>query len=73
MTHEKYLYDDAVRYIKANGVGCDPCSDIEGEYVCDLLDDESDGYDDTYEEPYYYKETLDSIVERGKKYKQEQE
>ncbi len=67
---KKYDYDEAVAYLEENGIGCDPCQDIEGEYVCDLLDDEVDIYVDDYE-TYYYQETLDSIAQRAKDYKKE--
>ena len=71
---KKYSYDEAVSYIEEQGVNCDPCSGngVEGEYVCDMLDDNIDGRD-RYDEPYYYKSTLDGIVEDAIKYREEME
>lgn len=65
---KKYYYNEAVAYLKENGIGCDPCSDLEGEYVCDLLDDEYDGSDSAVDEVYYYEETLKNIIKDAKEY-----
>ena len=63
-------YDDAIEYLESKGVGCDPCQDVEGEYVCDLLDDEYDKCDG-WDETWYYKRTLDNIAKMAKEYKEE--
>ena len=68
----KLSYDEAVSYIEENGVSCDPCTSIEGEYVCDLLDDNYDGYDE-WDEPYYTKSTLKDIIKDAKQYRKEME
>jgi len=65
-------YDEAVSFLEENGVGCDPCVDLEGEYACDLLDDMPDGYDE-FDEPYYTKSTLKDIIKRVKEYKEDME
>lgn len=65
-----YNYYEAGKYLEDNGIGCDPCQHIEGEYVCDLLDDMYDKADDY--DTYYKKSTLDTIVKLGKKYREEQ-
>ena len=66
-----YYYEEAVNYLIDKGIDCDPCQDIEGEYVCDLLDEMIDGWDE-YDEAFYYEGTLDSIVELAKEYIQDQ-
>ena len=65
-----YDYDSAVSYLENNGIGCDPCSDLEGEYVCDLLDDMYDAQN-SFEEPLYEESTLDYIIKRAKEYLEE--
>lgn len=65
---KKYFYDEAVKYLEQNGIGCDPCEDLEGEYVCDLLDDEYDGCDNATDEVYYYEKTLQYIIKRTQNY-----
>ena len=64
-------YDEAVRFLEKNDIGCDPCVDLEGEYTRDLLDRMPDGYDE-FDEPYYTKSTLKNIIERVKEYMFEQ-
>lgn len=66
----KLSYDEAVSYIEDHGVSCAPCTSLEGEYVCDLLDGRYDGYDE-WHEPYYTKSTLKDIIEDAKQYKKE--
>lgn len=58
---KRYSYEEAVNYLSENNIGVSPAC-IEGEYACSLLDDEVDGYDNAFENGYYYKETLDGIV-----------
>lgn len=70
MKRDIYYYEQAVDYLKNHGVGCDPAADPEGEYVCDLLDDMVDGYDE-YDEPFYYKGTLQTIIGLSKDYLEE--
>lgn len=69
----KLFYDDAVDYIESKGISCDPCSSYEGEYVCDMLDEDYDGYDDDMEEYYYTKKTLNNIIRVAKDYLKELE
>lgn len=57
----RFDYDDAVDYLEANGVSCDP-NNSYGEFACDLLDDYCD-YDKN-DDPYYTKGTLNSIIRR---------
>lgn len=68
---KKYSYDDAVEYLEEHGIGCDPCADYTGEYVCDLLDERYDGDDD--DGTYYFKSTLDGIIEDVKVYLEERQ
>jgi len=63
----KFTYDEAVNYLESKGISCDPTAAGCGEFVCDLLDEYVDGYDD-YDEEIYYKSTLDDIIDRAKDY-----
>lgn len=67
-----YNYEEAVNYLINKGIGCDPCQDVEGEYVCDLLDEMIDGWEENDDEEFYYEGTLDSIIELAKEYIQDQ-
>lgn len=68
---DSYSYDDAIAYIESKGISCDPAGSAEGEYVCDLLDNEYDGWNNRSDDAYYYKQTLDDIIERTKDYLKE--
>ena len=61
-----FSYDEAVAYIEDAGISCDPC-DLEGDYVCNMLDMECDGYDE-WDEPCYTEETLKTIIDNAKQY-----
>lgn len=69
----KYDYDDAVTYIENHDVGCDPCSDTEGDLVCDLLDDMYDGGDPDMYNTWYLASTLNYIIREGRQYREEME
>ena len=63
----KFTYDEAVNYLESKGISCDPTAAGCGEFVCDLLDEYVDDYND-YDEEIYYKSTLDDIIDRAKDY-----
>lgn len=65
-------YDEAIDYLKGKDISCDPCVEGEGEYVCDLLDDYADRYDEE-DEPHYKKSTLDRIIKEAKEWLKEEE
>ena len=67
MAKDIYYYEQAVNYLQSKGIGCDPAIDKEGEYVCDLLDDMVDGYNE-YDEEFYYEGTLETIINLTKDY-----
>lgn len=67
--NEAFDYDQAVAYIESKGIGCDPCQDIEGEHVCDLLDELGGGLGSED----YSKEELDRIVSSALEFKKDAE
>ena len=64
----QYTYEQAVKFLEESGISCDPASTVEGEYVCDLLDQLYDEYNVDLDEYYYYSDTLQKIVKLAKKY-----
>ena len=67
--NEAFDYNQAVDYIESRGIGCDPCQDIEGEYVCDLLDELGGGLGSED----YSKEELNRIVSSALEFKKDAE